>query len=99
MLRTTKACLAAEFDCGEGTCIERDLVCNGVADCPDGIDEDGCIEPPTEPITEDYIPDEYDSITTETVQPTEQIDTRPDVPDYYPEQTTSQFCKSFICCD
>lgn len=96
---TQTACLAGEFDCGEGTCIERDRVCNGVPDCPDGIDEDGCAEYATEPITEEYLPDEYDGTTTATILTTGSFDRRAEVPDYYPEQTTSLYCKSFICCD
>ncbi|XP_014669939.1 PREDICTED: sortilin-related receptor-like isoform X2 [Priapulus caudatus] len=33
-------CSTVEFRCNDGNCIGHDLLCNGVADCPDSSDED-----------------------------------------------------------
>ncbi|CAG2108665.1 unnamed protein product [Medioppia subpectinata] len=33
----TRLCRLSQFKCGTGLCIDRALVCNGVADCPDRI--------------------------------------------------------------
>lgn len=93
-----KACLVGEFDCGEGTCIERDRLCNGVPDCPDGYDEENCPDSPAGPVTGGYVPEEYDTTTPEIFLATESFDFRTELPDYYPEQTTTEFCKSYICC-
>lgn len=35
-------CVACEFRCAGGTCIENTRVCNGVPDCSDAADEIGC---------------------------------------------------------
>ena len=33
---------ASELACGDGTCIEKNLFCNGEKDCTDGSDENVC---------------------------------------------------------
>ena len=33
---------ASELACGDGTCIEKNLFCNGEKDCADGSDENVC---------------------------------------------------------
>ncbi|XP_063823321.1 uncharacterized protein LOC135073168 isoform X2 [Ostrinia nubilalis] len=36
-------CYPRELPCGDGTCIPRDWICDGAADCPAGEDEDRCV--------------------------------------------------------
>ncbi len=38
-------CSAAEFRCGDGRCINVGWVCDGTADCDDGLDEKSCPKP------------------------------------------------------
>ena len=35
-------CRKDQFHCGHGVCINRDNICNGVRECPDGRDERQC---------------------------------------------------------
>lgn len=35
-------CVAGEFKCNDGNCIDQSLVCNGNYDCYDGDDETNC---------------------------------------------------------
>jgi hypothetical protein len=35
-------CTSYEFQCGDGTCIDYHLKCNGNPDCRDGSDEYSC---------------------------------------------------------
>lgn len=35
---------SSEFSCGDGTCIDRHLLCDDRYDCPDGRDERDCGE-------------------------------------------------------
>lgn len=32
-------CPADKFECSNGSCIDRKLLCNGFSDCPEGDDE------------------------------------------------------------
>ena len=34
----------SELACGDGTCIEKNLFCNGKKDCTDGSDENVCVK-------------------------------------------------------
>ncbi|KAL0901328.1 hypothetical protein ABMA27_006612 [Loxostege sticticalis] len=36
-------CYPRELGCGDGTCIPRDWICDGAADCPSGEDEAKCV--------------------------------------------------------
>ncbi|XP_059050995.1 uncharacterized protein LOC131845868 isoform X2 [Achroia grisella] len=36
-------CFPREFSCGDGTCVPRDWICDGTADCPSGEDESTCV--------------------------------------------------------
>ncbi|XP_031769173.2 uncharacterized protein LOC113518285 isoform X2 [Galleria mellonella] len=36
-------CFPREFSCGDGTCVPRDWICDGTADCPSGDDEARCV--------------------------------------------------------
>lgn len=36
-------CLDTQFRCGDGSCIDDDLVCDGFEDCSDRIDEENCL--------------------------------------------------------
>uniref|UniRef100_A0A8V5GBI2 Uncharacterized protein n=1 Tax=Melopsittacus undulatus TaxID=13146 RepID=A0A8V5GBI2_MELUD len=47
-----RPCAMEEFQCRNGECVlggPRDLLCDGVTDCPDGTDEAGCGSPSTAP--------------------------------------------------
>lgn len=39
---TTEACRSGQFQCGDGACVDRDKICNGVFDCIDAADERDC---------------------------------------------------------
>ncbi len=41
---TTFVCSDNEFTCGDGSCLDGDYVCDGIADCASGGDEFGCAE-------------------------------------------------------
>ena len=36
------SCSSSEFKCPDSYCIESNLKCNGIPDCPNGEDESGC---------------------------------------------------------
>ena len=42
VLSTCRACLSSEFDCGLDSCISSSRRCDGVFDCVNGKDEQGC---------------------------------------------------------
>lgn len=86
-----KECFENEFTCADGSCIEKELLCNGFRDCPDNEDEDetNCPgEPSSIPTTtEDFGIDE--DVYTPTETPTTD----------YPEiDQTTEYCKLFISC-
>ena len=37
-------CLPGQFLCGDGKCVDRSAICNGVYDCIDAADERDCSE-------------------------------------------------------
>lgn len=42
LLYSASACDADRFDCGNGECIDKEFVCDGVEDCGNNKDEEGC---------------------------------------------------------
>lgn len=37
-------CAPSEYACASGSCVPREQVCNGVANCDDGADEENCVQ-------------------------------------------------------
>ncbi|XP_057651724.1 basement membrane-specific heparan sulfate proteoglycan core protein-like isoform X29 [Diorhabda carinulata] len=77
-------CSEDELKCGSGQCVANSLRCNGVNDCNDGSDEEGCVyeppktEPPVTESTTPYQPNEVFVTTTTTQVPvTEPVTTAP----------------------
>lgn len=40
---STGPCFARELQCGDGSCVPRDWICDGKVDCPSGEDEAACV--------------------------------------------------------
>lgn len=84
-------CFENEFTCADGSCIDKELLCNGYRDCPDNEDEDEANCPADQPsistTTEDFgvDPDLY----TPTIIPTT---------DYPENDQITEYCKLFISC-
>lgn len=95
-------CNENEFTCDDGSCIDKELLCNGIRDCPDDEDEDQINCPLTEPsslwttTTEPFI--EEPNTQVPTIPPTEYPLHNTEYPEY-PELSTTEpteDCKLFI---
>ncbi|CAH1781236.1 unnamed protein product [Owenia fusiformis] len=66
-------CTSFEFTCGNGSCIDAELHCNGDDDCGDDSDEVNCTTPTTEPSSTDIpmLPNIvlYDDMDQEELEP------------------------------
>lgn len=91
-------CYENEFTCGDGSCIDKSNLCNGVRDCPDDEDEDP-INCPSEPPFDATTTEEFEEdIDTDTDTDTEYSSSTPTATTEYSTDVTTEYCKLFISC-
>lgn len=91
--------MPGEFECNDGTCIERERLCDGFRDCSEGDDEDpqNCPYLPESETDDEGLngPEyEYEATTSQDTHIAEPTEINTENPIYF--ETTTVFCKFFF---